>query len=87
MRITRMGLGPACWAVTLGHSEAGGKNDKGRGRDQWVAYEYAKVAWLYAQFELADATEIEYSGGGHTIQGQDTFRFLHKHLDWPNRNA
>jgi dienelactone hydrolase len=57
------------------------------GRDQWVAYEYAKVAWLYAQFELADATEIEYSNGGHTIQAQGTFRFLHKHLNWPDRNG
>ena len=54
------------------------------GRDQWVAYEYAKVAWLYAQFGLADDTEIEYFDGGHTIHGQGTFRFLHKHLNWPS---
>lgn len=57
------------------------------GRDQWVAYEYAKVAWLYAQFGLADDTEIEYFNGGHTIHGQGTFRFLHKHLNWPDRTA
>ena len=57
------------------------------GRDQWVAYEYAKVAWLYAQFGLADATEIEYFNGGHTIHGEGTFRFLHKHLNWPERKA
>jgi dienelactone hydrolase len=50
------------------------------GRDQWVAHEYAKVAWLYAQFGLADRTEIEYFNGGHTINGEGTFRFLHKHL-------
>ena len=50
--------------------------------DQWVAYEYAKVRWLYAQFGLADRTEIEFFNGGHTINGEGTFRFLHKHLGW-----
>ena len=58
-----------------------GHNDK-VGRDQWVAYEYAKVRWLYAQLGLADETEIEYFDGGHTINGEGTFRFLHKHLNW-----
>ena len=53
------------------------------GRDQWVAHEYAKVRWLYTQFGLADQTEIEYFNGGHTINGQGTFAFLHKHLKWP----
>ena len=53
------------------------------GRDQWVAYEYAKVRWLYTQFGLADKTEIEYYNGGHTINGEGTFRFLRKHLNWP----
>lgn len=52
-------------------------------RDQWVAYEYAKVRWLYAQFGLADKTDIEYYNGGHTINGEGTFRFLRKHLNWP----
>jgi dienelactone hydrolase len=51
-------------------------------RDQWVAYEYAKVRWLYAQLGLASETEIEYFNGGHTINGEGTFRFLHKHLNW-----
>jgi hypothetical protein len=53
-------------------------------RDQWVAHEYAKVRWLYTQFGLADKTEIEYFNGGHTINGEGTFKFLHKHLNWPN---
>jgi hypothetical protein len=52
-------------------------------RDQWVAHEYAKVRWLYTQFGLADRTTIEYFNGGHTINGQGTFAFLHKHLNWP----
>ena len=59
-----------------------GHNDR-VGRDQWVAYEYAKVRWLYAQLGLADRTEIEFFNGGHTINGQGTFQFLHKHLNWP----
>jgi dienelactone hydrolase len=59
-----------------------GHNDR-VGRDQWVAYQYAKVRWLYAQFGLADRTRIEFFNGGHTINGQGTFQFLHKHLNWP----
>ena len=53
------------------------------GRDQWVAHEYAKVRWLYTQLGLGDQTAIEYFNGGHTINGQGTFDFLHKHLNWP----
>lgn len=50
--------------------------------DEWVAYEYAKVRWLYAQFGLADRTGIEFFQGGHSINGKGTFDFLHRHLDW-----
>ncbi|MHC4177097.1 MAG: dienelactone hydrolase family protein [Planctomycetota bacterium] len=53
------------------------------GRDRWVAHEYAKVHWLYAQLGIADRTEIEFFQGGHSINGEGTFEFLHKHLDWP----
>ena len=56
-------------------------------KDQWVAREYAKVRWLYAQFGLSDKTEIEYYNGGHTINGEGTFKFLHKHLNWPERKV
>ena len=52
-------------------------------RDQWVAHEYAKVRWLYTQLGLADKTAIEYFNGGHTINGEGTFDFLHEHLNWP----
>lgn len=51
--------------------------------DYWVAHEYAKVRWLYAQFGMSDRTAIEYFQGGHSINGQGTFAFLHKQLDWP----
>jgi dienelactone hydrolase len=53
------------------------------GRDQWVAHEFAKVRWLYAQLGLADRVEIEFFQGGHSINGAGTFAFLHKHLSWP----
>jgi len=53
------------------------------GRDQWVAHEYGKVRFLYAQLGLVDRTEIEFFQGAHSINGQGTFAFLHKHLRWP----
>ena len=53
------------------------------GRDSWVSYEYAKVRWLYAQLGMADRTRIEYFQGGHSINGEGTFDFLHEHLKWP----
>jgi len=53
------------------------------GRDQWVAHEYAKVRFLYAQLGMADRTEIEFFQGGHSFNAQGTFAFLHKHLRWP----
>jgi len=34
-----------------------GLNDR-VARDQWVAYQYAKVRWLYAQLGLSGQTEI-----------------------------
>lgn len=55
--------------------------------DPWVAYEYAKVRYLYDQFGMADRTEIEFFQGGHSINDQNTFRFLHRHLDWPEPKA
>ncbi|MDR3405627.1 MAG: dienelactone hydrolase family protein [Chthoniobacter sp.] len=51
--------------------------------DPWVASEYAKTRWFYDQFGLGDRTAIEFFNGGHTINGQGTFEFLHKHLNWP----
>jgi len=63
-----------------------GHNDR-VSRDRWVAREYAKVRWLYAQLGLESSTEIEYFNGGHTINGEGTFDFLHRHLNWPKRQA
>ena len=30
--------------------------------------------------------EIEWFDGPHTINGVGTFKFLHRHLNWPERN-
>jgi dienelactone hydrolase len=63
-----------------------GHNDR-VGRDEWVAHEYAKVKWLYAQYGMGERTEIEYFNGGHTIHGVGTFAFLRKHLNWNSGKA
>lgn len=68
---------PRAFMVERGH------NDQ-VARDQWVAHQYAKVRWLYAQLDLAGKTEIEFFNGGHTINGQAAFDFLHKRLNWPS---
>jgi dienelactone hydrolase len=67
---------PRPFMVERGHGD-------GVAPDEWVAYEYAKVRRLYDALELGDRTEIEFFNGGHTINGQGTFRFLHRHLSWP----
>jgi dienelactone hydrolase len=50
--------------------------------DEWVGYEYAKVFRRYSLFGIPDRTEIEWFNGPHTIHGEGTYRFLHKHLRW-----
>ncbi len=55
------------------------------GRDRWVDYEYAKVRFLYDQLEIPDRTRIEHFNGGHVINGEGAFDFLHEHLKWPKR--
>jgi hypothetical protein len=51
--------------------------------DEWVAYEYGKVRYLYDQFNMGDRTAIEFFNGGHSMRCVGTFEFLHKHLNWP----
>jgi dienelactone hydrolase len=55
------------------------------GRDQWVAHEYGKVRFLYAQLGLRDRTAIEFFQGGHSMNGEGALAFLHEHLRWPLR--
>ncbi|MBL8809081.1 MAG: hypothetical protein JNM43_02790 [Planctomycetaceae bacterium] len=69
---------PRPFMVERGHFD-------GVGEDHWVGYEYAKVRHLYsAQLKIGDKTEIEWFVGPHTINGQGTYQFLHKHLNWPD---
>jgi dienelactone hydrolase len=49
-----------------------------------VGSEFAKVLFLYeARLKLRGRAEIEWFDGPHTINGQGTFDFLHRHLSWP----
>lgn len=67
---------PRPFMVERGH-------DDGVGIDEWVAWEYAKVRRHYNKLGIGDRTQIEFFDGPHTIHGQGTYDFLHKHLRWP----
>ncbi len=69
---------PRPFMVERGH-------DDGVGIDEWVASEYAAVRRLYDKLGIGDRTEIEFFNGGHMIHGEGTFRFLRKHLNWPDK--
>ncbi len=69
---------PRPFMVERGHHD-------GVGIDPWVASEYAKTRWLYANLGQGDKTEIEFFNGPHAIHGVGTYDFLHKHLKWPKR--
>lgn len=51
--------------------------------DAWIGSEFGKIRFFYDQFNLGDKAEIEYFNGGHTMRGEGSFKFLHKHLQWP----
>jgi dienelactone hydrolase len=52
--------------------------------DEAVAYEFAKVFFLYdARLKIGDRCANEFFNGPHTINAQGTFRFLREHLNWP----
>ena len=70
-------IAPRPFMVERGHFD-------GVAPDETVAYEFAKVYHLYnARLGLGDRCTIEFFVGPHTIHGQGTFRFLHRHLNWP----
>ena len=54
---------------------------------EWASREYAKVARLYHNLGISERTEMEYFDGPHEINGVGTFRFLHRHLQWPEPQA
>ncbi len=73
-------IAPRPFMVERGH-------DDGVGTDEMIAYEYAKVRYLYAnKLKLPENTAIEYFAGGHVINGKGTFSFLKRHLNWPRDN-
>lgn len=73
-------MAPRPFMVERGH-------DDGVAPDEWVAWEFAKVRRHYDKLGIGERTEIEFFNGPHTINGQDTYRFLHRHLNWPERES
>lgn len=72
-------IAPRPFMVERGHFDGVGPDDR-------VAAEFAKVRHLYsARLGIGDRAEIEWFVGPHAINGQGTFDFLHRHLDWPKR--
>ncbi len=70
-------IAPRPFMVERGH-------DDGVGTDEMIAYEYAKVRYLYAnKLKIPARTTIEFQPGGHEIFGKGTFEFLETHLRKP----
>ena len=69
-------IAPRPFMVERGHFD-------GVSSDEAVAYEYAKVFYLYdAKLGIGDRCAIEVFTGPHMINGKGTFAFLHKHLNY-----
>jgi dienelactone hydrolase len=71
-------IAPRPFMVERGHED-------GVGIDEWVNFEFAKIRRFYNKLGIGDRKEIEHFDGPHTINGQGTYDFLHKHLNWPKR--
>lgn len=73
-------IAPRPFMVERGHFDGVAPDDR-------VASEFAKVRHLYsARLNLPGRTEIEWFVGPHTINGQATFDFLHRHLKFEKQN-
>jgi dienelactone hydrolase len=67
-------IAPRPFMVERGHFD-------GVSSDEAVAYEFAKVNFLYdAKLGIGDRCAIEFFVGPHTINGKGTFAFLEKHF-------
>lgn len=66
-------IAPRPFMVERGHDDA-------CSTDEWVAFEYAKVRYLYDQLGIGERTELEIFSGGHEIHLQGTLEFLDHHL-------
>ncbi len=71
-------IAPRPFMVERGH-------DDGVGFDQRVSFEWGKVRRGYDKLGIPERAEIEWFDGPHTIHGEGTFKFLHRHLRWPGR--
>lgn len=68
-------IAPRPFMVERGHND-------GVGTSEWVGYEFGKVLKGYSKLGIQDRAQIEWFEGPHTINGQGTFEFLHRHLRW-----
>ncbi len=69
-------IAPRPFMVERGHRD-------GVGTDEWVAFEYARVARLYDELGIGERTELATFVGGHWIDGRASFAFLERHLGDP----
>ena len=70
-------IAPRPFMVERGHFD-------GCAPDEAVAYEFAKVRFLYqAKLGIGDRCELEWFNGPHMVHGQGTYDFLHQQLKWP----
>jgi len=67
---------PRPFMVEQGHHDGGAPTE-------WVAGEFGKVRRHYDLLKIGDRAEIEFFDGPHTINGQGSFDFLHRHLNQP----
>jgi dienelactone hydrolase len=70
-------MAPRPFMVEEGHRDGGQPTE-------WTAGEFGEVRRHYDLMKIGDRAEIEFFDGPHTINGQGTFRFLHRHLNWPS---
>ena len=75
-RYKRWLICPRPFMVERGHHD-------GVAPGEWVAYEYAKTRRRYDLLGIGDRTEMEVFNGPHSIHGEGTYAFLHRHLGWP----
>ncbi len=72
-------MSPRPFMVEAGHRDGGQRTEQ-------VAKEFGKVRRHYDMLKISDRAELEFFDGPHTINGKGTFRFLHRHLNWPETN-
>lgn len=73
-------MAPRPFMVEAGHRDGGQPSE-------WVAAEFGKVRRHYDQLGIGGRAELEFFDGPHTIYGQGTYRFLHRHLNWPENRG